>query len=304
MLTAREHSVEFGGEAGELVGVLCEPDAVDIASQRRAGVVLFNSGIIHRIGAHRLNVKIARAVATLGFPSLRFDLSGLGDSRRGRTTEEFTTVASRNLMDAISLLTSTMQVADVVVVGLCSGADDAFRTASRDRSITGLVLIDPYMYPTSDAKLRYFLRKFASAGYWMQKVSRWFGNEAPLVPRRENAETRYVRRAPPKEEFADALQAFLDRGGRVLVIYSGGSPAHFNHKSQFSRSFSRWRLGERVKVEFFEHANHTFTEVAQQERLISCVSAWLDSQFPLARPSSEHCVGPSRTGAQHPPSAP
>ncbi len=285
MLTPRERIAEFGNEARNLVGVLCEPGLQGAESGRRVGVVLLNSGIIHRVGAHRLNVKIARAISGMGISSLRFDLAGLGDSRRGRSTAGFASVASANLMDAAAFMKLTLQVNDVVVVGLCSGADDAFRTASLDQSITGLVLIDPYMYPTAGAKLLYVLRKATSPAYWAEKIRFWRGIRKPLTQRRENAETRYVRRAPPRAEFAESLVSFLDRGGKALVIYSGGSPAHFNHRSQFARAFRRWGLGERVTVEYFEHANHTFTETVQQRRLISCVSKWIDAAYPRAKGS-------------------
>lgn len=43
-------------------------------------VVILNSGIIHRVGAHRVYVPLSRALAAAGFPVLRFDLSGIGDS--------------------------------------------------------------------------------------------------------------------------------------------------------------------------------------------------------------------------------
>ena len=43
-------------------------------------MVILSSGILHRPGASRLYVQIARALAEDGFTSLRFDFSGIGDS--------------------------------------------------------------------------------------------------------------------------------------------------------------------------------------------------------------------------------
>lgn len=66
------------GSHGGLVGVVCEPDAgprPDVPA-----VLLFNVGLNHRVGPGRLNVDLARRLAHSGYATLRFDLSGLGDS--------------------------------------------------------------------------------------------------------------------------------------------------------------------------------------------------------------------------------
>ncbi len=73
----RERAVVFG-DPPDLVGVLTEPDGVC----RDRGVIILNAGIIHRVGPNRLHVRMARALASLGFPVLRFDFSGQGDSGR------------------------------------------------------------------------------------------------------------------------------------------------------------------------------------------------------------------------------
>ncbi|MGA8008355.1 MAG: alpha/beta hydrolase, partial [Thiomonas sp.] len=52
------------------------------ASPPPFGVLLFNAGVIHRVGAHRVNVKLARALAADGIATLRCDLHGMGDSLR------------------------------------------------------------------------------------------------------------------------------------------------------------------------------------------------------------------------------
>jgi hypothetical protein len=43
-------------------------------------IVLSSAGTVHRIGPHRFYVGLARRWASLGFPVLRVDLSGIGDS--------------------------------------------------------------------------------------------------------------------------------------------------------------------------------------------------------------------------------
>ena len=69
MTDALERTIRFG--SGErLLGI------VTPAPQPLAGApvcLLFNAGVVHRIGPHRLNVKLARALAARGFTALRMD---------------------------------------------------------------------------------------------------------------------------------------------------------------------------------------------------------------------------------------
>ena len=67
--------VQVGAE--RLFGILSEP-----AAGQRAGAtaVLFNAGSVRRIGPNRMWVEIARSWAARGVPTLRIDLSGVGDS--------------------------------------------------------------------------------------------------------------------------------------------------------------------------------------------------------------------------------
>src|ERR1700722_9569680 len=72
------HRAVLLGTRKTLVGVMTEPD--DYKSDDRPVFVILNSGIIHRVGHHRMYVTLARALAGAGDQALRFDLSGIGDS--------------------------------------------------------------------------------------------------------------------------------------------------------------------------------------------------------------------------------
>ena len=75
-----ERTITFGADSG-LIGTLCLPSTPG-ADGSGVGQILFNAGVVHRIGPHRINVKLARSLAASGIASIRFDLSGLGDSAR------------------------------------------------------------------------------------------------------------------------------------------------------------------------------------------------------------------------------
>ena len=77
----KERSFLFG-EPKILLGIVSEPD-VPAPPQRPVALIL-NAGLVHRVGPHRMSVRIARELAAQGFASLRFDLSGVGDSEPRR----------------------------------------------------------------------------------------------------------------------------------------------------------------------------------------------------------------------------
>ena len=74
---SREKVVRFGRET-KLVGVLSEPQGG--GPVREPMLLLVNSGILHRVGACRFHVRLARRLASEGVSALRFDFSGIGDS--------------------------------------------------------------------------------------------------------------------------------------------------------------------------------------------------------------------------------
>src|ERR1700683_3003922 len=67
------------GARQTLVGVVTQPAEHEPGD--RPVFVILNSGIIHRVGHHRMYVTLARALAEAGYQVLRFDLSGIGDSK-------------------------------------------------------------------------------------------------------------------------------------------------------------------------------------------------------------------------------
>ncbi len=75
----KEQAVNFG-EKQSLVGILTDPQN-EKGSNIQVGAILLNSGILHRVGPGRTYVKMARELAALGFTVLRFDFSGIGDSK-------------------------------------------------------------------------------------------------------------------------------------------------------------------------------------------------------------------------------
>src|ERR1017187_10367218 len=135
----REKVAVFGDRRG-LVGVLTTPSSE--LGQRAPHFILLSTGILHRVGTGRLWVSLARALGSCGFTSLRFDYSGIGDSERRGDVGSISDHMDRDVAEAITYLRKTQGAERFVLVGLCSGANDALITTENNPRVVGAVLID------------------------------------------------------------------------------------------------------------------------------------------------------------------
>lgn len=130
-------AVALGG--APTVAVLSEP----LERTQRDGWVICHSFGIERINLHRLEVLAARALAAAGFPVLRFDTPGYGDSLlRGQPV-----AFQRHLdaaLDAVELLAARPGIDRVGVIGGRFGAMVAVLAAERAQ-LSLLGLWQPFM---------------------------------------------------------------------------------------------------------------------------------------------------------------
>lgn len=288
-LNYREKAVRFG-VGTPLLGILTEPAAG--TALNGCGVVVLNSGLLHRVGPSRLHVQIARMLAPLGFVVLRFDFSGIGDSEARRDSLAFEESAVLETKEAMDFLASTKGAQAFTLWGLCSGADAAFLTAAADNRVTSVVQLDAWVYPTWQYKLRHYAPKLINATSWKNLLTgqtvfgpffrRVFGsNQASIVaPVDENVVvSHYAREFPPKSTVASKLQALLQRNVRLLYIYSGGLP-EINYENQFRDCFASFDLKNLVTVKYEPSADHIFSGLQHQRMVLDTTLAWVAPPSP------------------------
>jgi hypothetical protein len=285
----KERVVQFG-PAQDLLGIET-PSAPIENDPNRPTWIFLNAGIVHRVGPHRLTVNLARRIAGAGFPALRFDLSGLGDSSP-RSAATFQQAAVQDVRDAMDHLEQSTQARRFVLCGLCSGADNSVRAALVDPRIAGIALLDPYVYRTIGFYLRRSMQQVSSASSWKTLAMRMgavlrrsarqpqTGVACNVDYQPSPPQPMYVRPTPTRSAFAADLRTILDRGAHILVIYS--SLEDYNYAGQFNAAFRRYGLNRRIRTEFLSASNHTHTEIAQQRRLGDLLVAWAEGRFPAA----------------------
>jgi dienelactone hydrolase len=249
-------------------------------------VLLTNAGVIPRSGPHRMNVKLARRFAELGIATLRFDLSGLGDSRRSsssRSTGEQFIVDTRSAMD---LAQAEFGRRRFLMVGFCSGGDVAHVTALEDERLRAIVMWDSYVYPTRQAKLRGLWHRLRAqtpssivhklAQRLRPKPNSATGADALETPA---GPTIFGRASmPARDEFGQRIRTLVDRGVAFLFLYSGGEPLWFNHVRQFRDMFDSYGFVDRVGYGYLPRSDHTFIQPHAQDTLVARVEEWLHAR--------------------------
>jgi len=269
----RDEVVRFGSE-DQLVGIVSRAER-----SGPAHVVLLNAGVLHRIGPHRLHVTLARRLAEIGFPTLRLDLGGIGDSVVSSDAPTFRESAVADTRLALNGL----EAKRFILFGICAGADNALATALADDRVKGIVLVDPHVYATRRSQLRDLRKKFANKG-----ARETIGWAARVIDRRVRArlakfrqpfieEPAAGREPPPVADYRMQFGALVERGVQILNVYSGIHGAKYNHEDQVFETFPELR--GRIDRVFYPHSNHTFTELDAQAELLAYVTSWITTRF-------------------------
>lgn len=279
-----ELAVSFG-PGKHLSGTLALPD--DLAA-RPVGFIMLNAGVIHRIGPHRFNVRLARRLAEQGWPSLRFDLAGQGDSDNAPQVQAFDRQIVADLRAAMDHLGRTAGIEHFVIAGICSGAHRGLAVAQEDSRVIGLWMLDGHAYPSSQtaAQRRLLLWRRDPLGTlrgWFGWPRRWLASRLARLPRRQDddapSEIDFGRNTPPRDTFAAMLAKVDQRGGRVFIHHSGGMLATFSYARQFQDVFGNEPFASRVRCEFWPDVDHTLSTLAAQRRVIDAIAGWAGEVF-------------------------
>jgi pimeloyl-ACP methyl ester carboxylesterase len=138
------------GLSSALHGMLIRPHGVPL---RALGIVLCQPFGYQNLCTHRPLRTLAQRLAEEGWPVLRFDWPGSGDSADPRhdVRREGVTVWTDVIRDATAALRSSTGVENVVLAGLGIGGTLAACAAS-EQDVSGLALLSPY--PSGAAYLR------------------------------------------------------------------------------------------------------------------------------------------------------
>jgi hypothetical protein len=270
-----------------LVGVSTEP-APEVLRPGAPTVILSNVGLNHRVGPFRVWVELARRLAALGFPTLRFDLSGLGDSEPRRDTHGELERAVLDMQESMDFLQHKKGASKFVLMGLCSGVDSVHTVSVKDPRVAGAVWIDGYAYRTTGYYLRRYTSHYLNPNRWRRFIARKRLERNLHKERQETGvgEEIYVREYPTEQKLSQDLDALVARQAKLLFIYTGGVHYTYNYGTQFFDMFQKDYRG-RIDIDFFERADHLFSFLADRLALLDRLTSWMDTSFPRAASKEE-----------------
>ncbi len=269
----------------------------------RPGLVLVNSGVVHRAGPNRLYVNVARQLAAAGYPVLRFDLSAIGDSSPRSDSLSFEKSTVSETAAAMAALGAKSGCTAFILCGICSGADISFVAARHNPAVVGAVLINGRgLHGVTDdsgdaiaasSELEASLRTGISAHYlwssalfnpasWRKLLS---GQANPFELLRvvsRQALSRLVSSAQVPEnalELRAALLTLLSRGTALLMVYSAGDPAIDYMKLMLGKDRKKIAAEPNFAEIHMPRADHTFTARHSRDELIGALRSWADAHF-------------------------
>ena len=264
-----ERPVLFGGD-GRRCGMLGVPDTVS-----GPALLFSNAGSLSRIGPNRLWVQLARAANTCGFPTLRFDQSGFGDSPVSDVARPIHLRRLEEYNEAVDFVMAETGSSNVVIVGLCSGAIDAHDVAVADPRVTASVTIDGYADRTEGFRRRRLLSYATSPRRWKSapRILRQLLTPSTSAPLTES--DALSMSFPDRDRVIEEYRALVARRFRTLMIYTGSWSTLVNSPRQLFEAFPEVDFDGLFDVELWPTVNHTFTVDMHRARFVSRVLAWI-----------------------------
>jgi len=257
--------------------------------QDRLGVLFLNSLSLPRTATGDSAVHWADSCAESGYPSIRLDLPGLGDSDGDFSTDllDFINGAGYAPIAAavVKDLTQRIGLSGVVIVGHCAGAISALFAAAASRECRGLILMDPYFHLPQmiRPKLRQKLSDWA-------RSSRVGGTVSDIYDRlRDILLVTHGDRPPGNANFRllGCWKQVATRGLPILMLKAPGLKARGTKPriGEFDYIKHVMELAGRksqVIVKLVEGTDHSFANRAGRAAVQQHIQSWLDRYFPLA----------------------
>jgi pimeloyl-ACP methyl ester carboxylesterase len=263
--------------------------------------------------------RFAREWATLGVPSLRLDVSGVGDSdgpEVATTTlsSQYTKAVVSSARAGIAYLRAQYGASRFVLVGLCSGAFNAFHTAAAEPEVVAAALVNPQtLLWTREMEVRtqsaYLRDSITRSDRWRRAVRGEVnvGRAVAAAGRMLRlAASRTARRVPApglSRHAGDPVFATVDeglsrlasRGVELLFVYWDEDPGLEYLARHFPFGVEWLASHDGVRVEQISGAGHTFLPIWSHDVLLALLTEHLTRTGAI--PAAETAVVSSRAAS-------
>jgi pimeloyl-ACP methyl ester carboxylesterase len=251
--------------------------------EKRLGILFLNSLTPTRSATGDSAVYWADALAESGYPSLRIDLAGLGDSTGNPPADLLgfiNTGGYASLVSAkVSQLMERFSLSGVIIVGLCAGAVSALYTAAACKDCKGVILMDPYFHLPLANKTGLWakvIRRLSrtSIGVWGSNTYdrlRAFRAQLPGTPPPSNANFPLL----------NCWKSVASGGTPILILKAQHTKMKIGDFDYLSYIFELAGQQNEVVIEVIDDTGHSFANRVGRLAVRRTIEKWLDSYFPL-----------------------
>ncbi|HZO17123.1 MAG TPA: alpha/beta fold hydrolase [Polyangiaceae bacterium] len=294
--------VTFASGKNELSGIVELP----AVREPDLAILLVHSGARGRLGSSFQYPWFARRFAELGYPSLRFDPHGVGES-----SGHIDIMPMRDFYGSISVgrfvadtlagveeLRRRLRPKRIVLFGTCGGAISSLLAAPRSPHVDGLVLLSPPVLIDSAQQSPLeripaeYARRYLFALYAKKLLSptawrRFLTGKSDLGAISTYARAAFKRKSSngrkkhPRfnDHFLEAVEAMLARQSRLLFVFGEGDALRWDFQKEFYDVY--WKNNpdyERLcQVHYVPGCNHLFTLREWQQQALDVALPFIRS---------------------------
>jgi dienelactone hydrolase len=261
-----------------LYGVLERPQGPE-----RGGVVLVHGWDGCRVGPHRILVEAARHLNGLGLATLRFDLSGRGESDGDPLRTDLDMMISDASAALDELKTRLSSPVPIAALGMCSGGNVALAASAFRDDVRAVVAWSTYPFQEQRSAAQDLRRTGHFAGVYLGKALRAETWKKLLTGRVNLGMVRKVllghyaagegTQRDLQRSRRDVLSAISGYEGRVLLLFGAKDPEAVDAERLFREFCSQHGLA--ADFESIAGANHNFHSLAWKRQAVEATGRWL-----------------------------
>lgn len=293
----RERPVRFGPD-DQFFGILTEPLRPQ-GDRASTAIVFVSVGSNLHVGPNRMYVTQARALASLGFVCLRMDIGGVGESPPSaghRENHLYARHSVRDVRHAIGMLRDKLQIAQVILAGVCSGAYLSYHAATEDLGVASIVLINPQTFSWREGDslelksrntikaMSFYRSRIYTWETWRRLLTGQINVRIIVAGVLANLKKKWkvrMERAIQREEIEGeekphnvraTFLRLMKSGTNVFLLYSANDGGLNELEAQLGENAKSLQKQSRFKFQIVDGADHTFTPLWAQRRLLDLIS--------------------------------
>ena len=273
-----------------LIGMLHPASGI----QETGVLMMVAGGPQYRIGGHRQLVLWARKFSSHGFPVLRFDFSGMGDSYGEYVKFDNVEGDIKTAIDQFFKETPTLK--QIVLWGECNACSASLFYAHKDTRIKGIVMLNPWVR-TEQGQAKavvkyYYLDRLKQRSFWVKVFSLKFDflgsmksalkmislargqSDSSLKNNKKQAQIDVDRSKALPDRMLDGLSHFK---GRIMLVMSGRDMVskEFDDLLQAAPAWKEHLAACAMVRHDLQYADHTFSSSVWRDQVAEWGTDWL-----------------------------